>query len=73
MRVFIDDSPTFRVRCCGLAPEVYLELELEVYRLRAARRFAVPGWLICPACSYMLLEVDFDVAYGLASPANNRS
>ncbi|OGL16152.1 MAG: hypothetical protein A3F92_13935 [Candidatus Rokubacteria bacterium RIFCSPLOWO2_12_FULL_71_22] len=51
----------------GLAPERYLEIEREVYRLRAARRFPVPPWLICRGCSYMLLEVDFDHALGLAA------
>jgi hypothetical protein len=50
----------------GLAPDIYLELELALYRLRAARRFPVPAWLICRACSYMLMEVDFDHAYGLS-------
>ncbi|HUB79203.1 MAG TPA: radical SAM protein [Bryobacteraceae bacterium] len=50
----------------GISSELYLQLEAEVYQLRAAHRFPVPGWLICPGCSYMLLEVDFDVAFGLA-------
>lgn len=50
----------------GLTPELYLRLEFEMYRLRAERRFPVPRWLICPGCSYMLLEVDFDRAFGLA-------
>jgi hypothetical protein len=49
----------------GLSPELYIHLELEVYRLRAERRFPVPSWLICPGCSYMLLEVDFDRAFAL--------
>lgn len=49
----------------GLDAETYLTLEHEVYRLRASRRFPVPGWLICPGCSYMLIEVDFDRAFGL--------
>ncbi len=49
----------------GLSPELYLMLERDVYRLRAERDFAVPRWLICPDCSYMLLEVDFDRAFGL--------
>jgi hypothetical protein len=52
----------------GLQPDLYLELELDVYRLRAERNFPVPGWLICPGCSYMLLEVDFDLAFGLGRP-----
>ncbi len=51
----------------GLTPELYLRLEYEIYKLRAERRFPVPGWLICPKCSYMLLEVDFDRAFGLNS------
>jgi hypothetical protein len=38
---------------------------MEVYRLRAARGFPVPAWLICRGCSYMLLEVDFDHCFGL--------
>lgn len=50
----------------GLTPELYLRIELEIYRLRAARRFPVPPWLICRGCSYMLIEVDFDAALGLA-------
>lgn len=49
----------------GLTPELYLEVERTVYQLRAGRKFAVPRWLICPDCSYMLLEVDFDKAFGL--------
>jgi hypothetical protein len=49
----------------GLTPELYVGLEYDMYRLRAARTFAVPRWLICPDCSYMLLEVDFDRAFGL--------
>ncbi|HEV8322931.1 MAG TPA: radical SAM protein, partial [Myxococcota bacterium] len=51
----------------GITPEQYLTLERAVYGLRAARRFPVPGWLICPGCSYMLLEVDFDRAFGLSA------
>jgi hypothetical protein len=50
----------------GISPEQYLKLESDICRLRAARNFPVPSWLICPGCSYMLLEVDFDVAFGLA-------
>ncbi|MBI1792355.1 MAG: hypothetical protein HYR60_32940 [Acidobacteria bacterium] len=50
----------------GLSPELYVRLEMEVYRLRAERGFPVPEWLICPGCSYMLLEVDLDRALGLA-------
>ena len=49
----------------GLQPAVYLQVEMDVYRLRAERRFPVPSWLICQGCSYMLLEVDFDQAFGL--------
>jgi len=49
----------------GLSPELFLRVELEVYRLRAERNFPVPSWLICRGCSYMLLEVDFDHAFGL--------
>jgi hypothetical protein len=50
----------------GISSAAYLQLEADVYELRRARNFPVPGWLICPGCSYMLLEVDFDVAFGLA-------
>ncbi|MCA9674893.1 MAG: hypothetical protein H6708_01680 [Kofleriaceae bacterium] len=57
----------------GIPPTLYVRLQRELYALRAARRFPVPGWLICPSCSFMLLEVDFDRALGLdrlgASPA----
>lgn len=53
----------------GLTPELYLRLEHEIYRLRAERSFPVPRWLICPGCSYMLLEVDFDRSFGLAPAA----
>ena len=51
----------------GITAELYLQLEFELYRLRAERRFPVPAWLICPDCSYMLLEVDFDRAFGLTT------
>ncbi len=50
----------------GISPDVYLQMEAQIFELRAQRKFPVPGWLICPGCSYMLLEVDFDVAFGLA-------
>ena len=50
----------------GISSELYLRLEYEVYEKRKAHSFPVPHWLICPRCSYMLLEVDFDVAFGLA-------
>jgi len=50
----------------GLSPDLYLRLEMAVFRLRAERRFPVPRWLICPGCSYMLLEVDLDRAFGLS-------
>ena len=50
----------------GISPELYLRIEDEICRLRAARNFPVPAWLICPGCSYMLLEVDFDLAFGLS-------
>lgn len=53
----------------GLSAETYVRLEHELYKLRAERAFAVPDWLICPACSYMLLEVDFDRAFGLKAEA----
>lgn len=49
----------------GIPPHLYVQLQHELYKLRAARRFPVPGWLICPSCSFMLLEVDFDRAFGL--------
>ena len=52
----------------GIPPHLYVQLQHELYQLRAARRFPVPGWLICPSCSFMLLEVDFDRAYGLEEP-----
>jgi hypothetical protein len=48
----------------GIKPALFLRLQRELHALRAARRAPVPGWLICPACSYMLLEVDFDRALG---------
>lgn len=57
----------------GIPPALYVQLEHELYKLRAARRFPVPGWLICPDCSYMLLEVDFDRALGLAEDPCARS
>jgi hypothetical protein len=50
----------------GLQPEVYLQLEMEIFRLREERQFPVPAWLTCSGCSYMLLEVDFDREFGLA-------
>ena len=50
----------------GLQPEVYLQLEMEIFRLRQERQFPVPAWLTCPGCSHMLLEVDFDREFGLA-------
>ncbi|MCB9563691.1 MAG: hypothetical protein H6709_03580 [Kofleriaceae bacterium] len=54
----------------GISPAQYLALEHAVYRLREARDFPIPAWLLCPGCSYMLLEVDFDRAFGLgAAPA----
>jgi hypothetical protein len=56
----------------GLNPETYLWVEESVYRLRAERRFPVPEWLICPGCSYMLLEVDFDRAFGLTLRASSQ-
>ena len=49
----------------GIPPALYVRLERALYELRAARRMPVPGWLICPHCSFMLLEVDFDRALGL--------
>lgn len=57
----------------GISPAQYLEVELAVYRLREARRFPVPHWLMCPGCAYMLLEVDFDRAFGLTAPEAARS
>lgn len=50
----------------GLSPELYVDLEEKICRMRQERSFPVPSWLICPGCSYMLLEVDFDRAFGLA-------
>ena len=49
----------------GLSPELYIQLEWDICRLRQSRNFPVPSWLICPGCSYMLLEVDFDRAFDL--------
>lgn len=49
----------------GIPPALYVRLEQRLHALRAARRFPVPGWLICPHCSFMLLEVDFDRALGV--------
>ena len=51
----------------GISPEVYLNLEYDVCKLRQARNFPVPDWLICSGCSYMLMEVDFDKEFGLTS------
>jgi hypothetical protein len=50
----------------GISRETYVQLEADLCQLRLDRKFPVPSWLICPGCSYMLLEVDFDVAFGLA-------
>jgi len=55
----------------GLSAETYVRLEYELYKLRAEREFAVPNWLTCPSCSYMLLEVDFDRAFGLKAEATS--
>ncbi len=49
----------------GIPPALFIQLQQAIHALRAARQFPVPGWLICPACSYMLLEVDFDRALGM--------
>jgi hypothetical protein len=49
----------------GLNPELYIEIERELCLLRQKMKFPVPSWLICPGCSYMLLEVDFDRAFNL--------
>ena len=57
----------------GISSELYLQLEADVYNLRKAHNFPVPSWLICPGCSYMLLEVDFDVAFGLVPHAIHRN
>ena len=51
----------------GLQPELYLQLEMDIYQLRRERHFPVPYWLTCTGCSYMLLEVDFDHEFGLAA------
>lgn len=45
---------------------MFLQLEMEVFRLRQGRQFPVPAWLTCTGCSYMLLEVDIDREFGLA-------
>lgn len=57
----------------GISSESYLSLEYDVFELRRAHKFPVPGWLICPGCSYMLLEVDFDVAFGLAQGSDQQA
>jgi hypothetical protein len=49
----------------GISPTTYLKLEYDICQMRADRSFPVPDWLICPGCSYMLMEVDFDAAFGL--------
>jgi hypothetical protein len=49
----------------GISPATYLKLEYDICQMRADRSFPVPDWLICPGCSYMLMEVDFDAAFGL--------
>jgi hypothetical protein len=51
----------------GISPQLYLKLEHEICKLRRERNFPVPRWLICPDCSYMLMEVDFDAAFGLGA------
>lgn len=50
----------------GLDAALFLQLQVALYREREKRHAPVPGWIICPDCSYMLLEVDFDRALGLA-------
>ncbi len=49
----------------GIPPALYVTLEQRLHALRAERGVRVPGWLICPHCSFMLLEVDFDRALGV--------
>ena len=49
----------------GISPQTYLQLEFDVCQLRQQRSFPVPEWLICPGCSYMLMEVDFDAEFGV--------
>lgn len=49
----------------GISPHTYLQLEYEICQLRLQRNFPVPKWLICPNCSYMLMEVDFDAAFDI--------
>ena len=56
----------------GISPELFLELEWQAFQLRAERQFPVPEWLICPGCSYMLLEVDFDRAFGLKAAVSEK-
>jgi len=48
----------------GISPKTYLQLEYDICQLRQERNFPVPSWLICPGCSYMLMEVDFDAEFG---------
>jgi hypothetical protein len=57
----------------GLQPDLYLRLEMEIYKLRHERDFPVPSWLTCTGCSYMMLEVDFDREFGLAPGATVHS
>ncbi len=52
-------------RTDGITPATYLRLEAATYRLRAECGRPVPSWLLCPGCSYMLLEADFDRTFGL--------
>ena len=49
----------------GISPELFLELQRRTLKMRQARAFPVPAWLICRGCSYMLMEVDFDHAFQL--------
>jgi len=48
----------------GIDAELFVRLQVALHRLRAERACPVPQWIICPRCSYMLLEVDFDLALG---------
>jgi hypothetical protein len=49
----------------GISPRAYLQLEYDICQLRQQRNFPVPSWLMCKQCSYMLMEVDFDAAFGV--------
>jgi hypothetical protein len=57
----------------GISAEAFLRLQRALHELRVARAFPIPAWIICPKCSYMLLEVDFDSALGVPATAERRA